>query len=54
MMTGESRGFSRVAAGFSSYDGELKEPLLLPHGKSNLHSSCKGEVGIALELLQGK
>ena len=40
--------------GFSSYDGKLKEPLLLPHGKSNLPSSCEGELGIALESMQGK
>ena len=31
-MTGEPRGFSRVAAGFSSYVGELREPLVLPQG----------------------
>ena len=29
-MTGEPRGFSRVAAGFSSYDGELRESLVSP------------------------
>src|SRR5574340_463770 len=27
-MTGEPRGFSRVAAGFSSYDGEFRMPLV--------------------------
>ena len=32
MMTGEPRGFSRVTAGFSSYDGELREPLNLVQG----------------------
>ena len=26
----EPHGFSRVAAGFSSYDGELREPLVFP------------------------
>ena len=26
--------FSRVAAGFSSYDGELREPLVLPPGST--------------------
>ena len=35
-MTGESRGFSRAVArhvGFlSSYDGELREPLVWPQG----------------------
>jgi len=44
-MTGEPRGFSRVAAGFSSYDGE---------GSPIIHSSCEGELGVALESLQGK
>ena len=29
-MTGEPCGFPQVAAGFSSYDGELREPLLWP------------------------
>ena len=28
-MTRETRGFSRVAAGFSSYDGEFRLPLVL-------------------------
>ena len=27
---GEPRGFSRVAAGFSSYDGEFRDPPVLP------------------------
>ena len=31
-MMGEPRGFPRVAAGFSSYDGELREPLMLAQG----------------------
>ena len=53
-MTGEPRGFSRVAAGFSSYDGECRMPLVLAQGSSIFHSSCKGELGIALESLQGK
>ena len=29
-LKGESQGLSLVAAGFSSYDGELREPLLWP------------------------
>ena len=53
-MTGEPRGFSRVAVGFSSYDRELREPLMLPPGKSNHHSSFEGDLGIALETQQGK
>ena len=31
-MTGDPRGFSRVVAGFSSYDRELREPLVWPQG----------------------
>ena len=48
-MTGEPRGFSRVVAGFSSYDGELREPLVLAQGSPIFHSSCEGKRGIALE-----
>ena len=53
-MTGEPRGFPRVAAGFSSYDGELRMPLVLAQGSLIFHSSCEGELGIALESQQGK
>ena len=31
-MSGDPGGFSRVTAGFSSYDGELREPLDLAQG----------------------
>ena len=48
-MTGEPRGFSRVAAGFSSYDGEFRMPLVLAQGRPIFHSSCEGKLGIALE-----
>ena len=48
-MTGEPRGFSRVAAGFSSYDGEFRMPLVLAQGSPIFHSSCGGKLGIALE-----
>ena len=48
-MTGEPRGFSRVAAGFSSYDGEFRMPLVLAQGSPIFHSSCEGKLGIALE-----
>ena len=48
-MTGESRGFSRVAAGFSSYDGEFRMLLVLAQGSPIFHSSCEGKLGIALE-----
>ena len=43
------RGFSRVAAGFSSYDGEFRMPLVLAQGSPIFHSSCEGKLGIALE-----
>ena len=32
-ITGEPHGFSRVVVGFSSYDGELREPLVLAQGR---------------------
>ena len=48
-MTGKPRGFSRVAAGFSSYDGEFRMPLVLAQGSPIFHSSCEGKLGIALE-----
>ena len=48
-MTGEPRGFSRVAAGFSSYEGEFRMPLVLAQGSPIFHSSCGGKLGIALE-----
>ena len=53
-MTGEPRGFSRVAVGFSSYDGDFRLPLVLGQGSPISHSSCEGELGVALESLQGK
>ena len=48
-MTEDARGFSRVAAGFSSYDGEFRMPLLLAQESPIFHSSCEGKLGIALE-----
>ena len=48
-MTGEPRGFSRVTAGFSSYDGEFRMPLVLAQASPIFHSSCEGKLGIALE-----
>ena len=53
-MAGEPRVFSRVAVGFWNYDGEYKMSLVLAQGSPIFHSSCKGELGIALESLQGK
>ena len=48
-MTGDPRGFSRVAAGFSSYEGEFRMPLVLAQGNPMFHSSCDGKLGISLE-----
>ena len=48
-MTGEPRGFSRVTAGFSCYDGEFRLPLVLAQASPIFHSSCEGKLGIALE-----
>ena len=48
-MTGEPRGFSRVTAGFSSYDGEFRLPLVLAQASPIVHSSSEGKLGIALE-----
>ena len=53
-MMGEPRGVSRVVAGFSSFDGEYSLPHVLGQGSPIFHSSFKGELGIALESLQGK
>ena len=30
---GKPRGFSRIVAGFLSYDGELRDPLVVPQGR---------------------
>ena len=49
----EPRGFSRVAAGFSSYDGDLRLPLGLALGSPIFPSSCEGKLGVSLESLQG-
>ena len=49
----EPRGFSRVAAGFSSYDGDLSLPLGLALGIPIFPSCCEGKLGVALESLQG-
>ena len=46
--------FSRVAAGFLSYDGEYRFPLVLAQGSPIFHSSYEAELGIAPETLQGK
>ena len=50
----EPRGFSRVAAGFSSSDGDLSLPLGLALGSPIFPSGCEGKLGVALESLQGR
>ena len=50
----ETRGLSRFAARFSSYEGDFRIPLVLAQGGPNFHSSCKGKQGLAVESLQGK
>ena len=53
-MMGEPRGFSRVVAGFSSYDGDLSLPLGLALGSPIFPSGCEGKLGVALESPQGR
>ena len=43
------RHLSRVAAGFSSYDGDLSLPLGLALGSPIFPSGCEGKLGVALE-----
>ena len=50
----EPRGFYRVVAGFSSYDGDFRLPLVSDLGSPIFHSNCKGKLGVALESLQGQ
>ena len=45
---------SRVAAAFSSYDGDLTLPLGLALGSPIFPSGCEGKLGVALESLQGR
>ena len=46
--------FSRVAAAFSRYDGDLSLPLGLALGSPIFPSGCEGKLGVALESLQGR
>ena len=48
------RGFSRVAAGFSSDDGDYRLPPLLALGSPVFHSIGEGKLGVSLESLQGQ
>ena len=50
----EPRVFSRVAAGFSSDDGDYRLPPLLALGSPVFHSIGEGKLGVALESLQGQ
>ena len=50
----EPRVFSRVAAGFSSFDEDFRLPLGLALGNPISHSSSEGNLGVALESLQGQ
>ena len=50
----EPRVFSRVAAGFSSDDGDYRLPPLLVLGSPVFHSIGEGKLGVALESLQGR
>ena len=50
----EPRGFSRVATGISSYDGDLRLPLGLALRSPIFPSSCEGKLGVALGSLQGR
>ena len=52
-LTGASCGFSRVAAAFSSCDGDLSLTLGLALGSPIFPSGCEGKLGVALESLQG-
>ena len=47
-MTGEPRGFSQVAVGFSSYDRELRMPLVLAQGSAIFHSSYEESWGLLM------
>ena len=50
----EPRVFSRVAAGFSSDDGDYRFPPLLALGSPVFHLIGEGKLGVTLESLQGK
>ena len=53
-LRGESPGSSRVAVGFhSSYDGDLRDPLVGASGKSSLHARFEGLLRIPLQSLPG-
>ena len=45
---------TRVAAAFSTSDGDLSLPLGLALGSPIFPSGCEGKLGVALESLQGR
>ena len=47
-------GISRVAAGFYSYDGDFRLPLVSALGNPTFYSTGEGKLGVALESLQGQ
>ena len=57
MLRGESPGVSQITAGYLGFllscNGDLK-PAPVATGKSSLHSSCEGPLGISLQLVQGR
>ena len=48
-MTLETRGFSRVAAGFSSYEGDFWLPLVLAQGPSTEPLNDRNELMLLLQ-----
>ena len=56
-LSGKSAGFSRVAAAnlgsLSTYDGNLRDPLMGASETSSHHASCEGPLGIPLQSLLG-
>ena len=42
------------AKSVQSYDGDFRLPLVLGQGSPIIHSSCEGQLGVALASLQGK
>ena len=50
----EPRVFSGVAAGFSSDDGDYRLPPLMALGSPVSHLIGEGNLGVALESLQGQ
>ena len=45
----DNPGPDTEGSAFSSYDGDFRLPLVLGQGSPIIHSSCEGELGVALE-----